>query len=384
MPFMNTTSPAPPEDTLFLPDFCAFRMVLAVVLVDQLLAFVVVLAPTRLSADSWRDMAYSSLFIQWVGLSSAAVLCFSRRWLKRVNNAQAGFFSYAIILLVTVVLSEFGFWLVINGIVPVEASSFSSPSYGHGQSPAMVTFVKTPQHFELLLRNLGISAIVGAVALRYFYVQHQWKTNLESETRARIQALQSRIRPHFLFNSMNTIAALTRSDPELAEEVTEDLAELFRVSLGDASVPVALVSELNVCRQYLHIEKQRLGDRIADRWDIDGLPEAALIPGLSLQPLVENAVYHGIEPATDGGVIEISGGAKDACVWIRIANSIPERVRVDSRPGGNRMAQENVGQRLRAFFGDGAQVRVEAGDSEYAVELHFPLITHFGDGVNAA
>ncbi len=377
---MNRPNPASAEDTLFLPDFCALRMVFAIVLVGQLLAFVVVLAPTRLSADSWRDMAYSSLFIQWVGLSSAAILCFSRRWLKRVNNAQAGFFSYSIVILVTLVLSEVGFWLVVNGVVPVEASSFAVPSYGQGIAPAMVTFIKTPQHFELLLRNLGISAIVSAVALRYFYVQHQWKTNLESEHRARIQALQSRIRPHFLFNSMNTIAALTRSDPALAEEVTEDLAELFRVSLGDASVPVPLSRELEVCRQYLHIEKQRLGDRIADRWAIDELPSAALIPGLSLQPLVENAVYHGIEPATDGGVIEISGGEEDARVWIRIANSRPRENANNSRPGGNQMAQENVGQRMRAFFGDGAELQVKEGASEYAVELRFPLVTDYVTG----
>jgi two-component system sensor histidine kinase AlgZ len=377
---MNRPNPASTEDTLFLPDFCTLRMVFAIVLVGQLLAFVVVLAPTRLSADSWRDMAYSSLFIQWVGLSSAVVLCFSRRWLKRLSNAQAGFFSYSIVLLVTLVLSEIGFWLVIDGVVPVAASSFSVPSFGQGNAPAMVTFVKTPQHFELLLRNLGISAIVSAVALRYFYVQHQWKTNLESEHRARIQALQSRIRPHFLFNSMNTIAALTRSDPALAEEVTEDLAELFRVSLGDASVPVSLARELELCRQYLHIEKQRLGERISDRWAIEGLPSAALIPGLSLQPLVENAVYHGIEPATGGGVIEISGGEEKARVWIRISNSRPGENRSHSRPGGNQMAQENVAQRMRAFFGDGADVQVQEGASEYAVELRFPLITDYQAG----
>jgi two-component system sensor histidine kinase AlgZ len=380
---MNRPNPASTQDTLFLPDFCALRMVLAIVLVGQLLAFVVTLAPTRLSVDSWRDMAYSSLFIQWVGLSSAAILCFCRRWLKRVNNAKAGFFSYSIVLLVTLMLSEIGFWLVVSGIVPLEASSFTVASYGQGYAPAMVTFVKTPEHIELLLRNLGISAIVSAVALRYFYVQHQWKTNIESEHRARIQALQSRIRPHFLFNSMNTIASLARSDPALAEEITEDLAALFRVSLGDASVPVPLARELEVCRQYLHIEKQRLGDRITDRWSIDDLPSAALIPGLSLQPLVENAVYHGIELATNGGVIEISGGEEDARVWIRIANSRPGKQSHNSRPGGNQIAQENVGQRMRAFFGDGAELQVKEGDSEYAVELRFPLVTDDGSGAHS-
>ncbi len=380
---MNRTNSGPVRDTLFLPDFCGLRMLLAIILAGQLLAFVLVLAPTRLSGDGWRDLAFGSLFIQWVGLSSAAILCVSRRWLKRLGNVQAGFVSYALVLLVTLVLSEVGFWLLVHGIVPLQAFSVSMPPPGEGAPPAIVTFLKAPMHLEVLLRNLGISAIVSAVALRYFYVQHQWKTNLESETRARIQALQSRIRPHFLFNSMNTIAALTRSDPALAEEVTEDLAALFRVTLGDASVPVPLARELEVCRQYLHIEKQRLGDRIADRWQIDTLPASALIPGLSLQPLVENAVYHGIEPSTGGGVIEISGGEKGARLWIRIVNSRPNGSGRNARPGGNRMAQENVGQRMRAFFGDGAELEVEEGASEYAVELRFPLVTEHADRASA-
>jgi len=378
---MNRMNPATAEDTLFLPDFCALRTLLGIVLAGEFLAFLLVLAPTRVSGDGWRDLAFGSLFIQWVGVSSAALLCISRRLLKRISNVQAGFVSYALVLAVTLILSELGFLLLVNGIVPVQAFSINVPPHWEGGPPGMVTFLKTPQHLELLLRNLGISAIVSAVALRYFYVQHQWKTNLESEHRARIQALQSRIRPHFLFNSMNTIAALTRSNPERAEEVTEDLAALFRVSLGDASVPVSLSRELELCRQYLHIEKQRLGDRIADHWEIDPLPPSALIPALSLQPLVENAVYHGIEPATDGGVIEISGGKNGSRVWIRIANSRPGDSGRNSRPGGNQMAQENVGQRMRAFFGDGAEVQVKEDGSRYAVELRFPLVTDDGSGV---
>ena len=380
---MNNTRPAPGEDTLFLPDFCALRTVLAIVLAGQLLAFVLVLAPTRVEGDGWQDLAFGSLFIQWVGLSSAAILCVSRGWLKRFNNIIAGIVSYVLVLAVTLVLSEVGFWLLTNGIVPVQAFSVTMPPPEEGGVPAIVTFLKAPHHFEILLRNLAISAIVGAVALRYFYVQHQWKTNLESETRARIQALQSRIRPHFLFNSMNTIAALTRSDPRLAEEVTEDLAELFRVSLGDASVPVPLARELDLCRQYLHIEKQRLGDRISDRWQIDALPASALIPALSLQPLVENAVYHGIEPSPEGGVIDISGGETDSRVWIRITNTRPKSNGQNSRPGGNQMAQENVGQRLRAFFGDGAELKVQSEPEEYAVELRFPMVTQSFSGEHA-
>jgi two-component system sensor histidine kinase AlgZ len=304
------------------------------------------------------------------------VLCVSRRWLRRIDNVVAGVLSYALVLLITVVLSEVAFWLVVQRVVELDPSRWSLPfqTYGPEAAPGFLEYLQAPQHLEFLLRNLGISAIVSALALRYFYVQHQWKTNLESETRARIQVLQSRIRPHFLFNSMNTIASLTRSDPVLAEQVTEDLADLFRVSLGDASVPVRLERELEVCRQYLNIEKQRLGDRLADRWRVDDLPGDALIPGLSLQPLLENAVYHGIEPAPGGGVIEVSGGREGSTLWLRIANSLSEDSAVGVRAVGNQMAQENVDKRLGAFFGNGASFSVDATPGEYAVELKFPYL----------
>jgi two-component system sensor histidine kinase AlgZ len=374
---MNSRNGVPAEDTLFLPDFCAVRMVLAIILVGELLAFTVALAPTRVGADWWSDMAFSSLFIQWVGLSSAAVLCISRGWLKRIDNSVAGVLSYALVLLITLVLSEIAFWIVVSPIVELDPSQWSAPlqTYAGKPVPSFPEHFQTQQHWEFLLRNLGISAIVSAVALRYFYVQHQWKANLESETRARIQALQSRIRPHFLFNSMNTIASLTRTDPTLAEQVTEDLADLFRVSLGDASVPVRLERELEVCRQYLNIEKQRLGDRLEDRWRVDDLPGDALIPGLSLQPLLENAVYHGIEPVPGGGVIEVSGGREGATLWVRIANSVSGDSAVSPRVVGNQMAQENVDKRLGAFFGKRASFSVNAASEEYAVELRFPYVT---------
>lgn len=374
---MNSRNGVPAEDTLFLPDFCAVRMVLAIILVGELLAFTVALAPTRVGGDWWRDMAFSSLFIQWVGLCSAAVLCVSRGWLRRIDNAVAAVLSYTLVLLITFVLSEIAFWIVVPPVMELDPSQWYAPlgTYGGKPAPGLPERFQAPGHWQFLLRNLGISAIVSAVALRYFYVQHQWKTNLESEARARIQALQSRIRPHFLFNSMNTIASLTRSDPTLAEQVTEDLADLFRVSLGDANVPVKLERELEVCRQYLNIEKQRLGDRLEDRWRVDDLPSDALIPGLSLQPLLENAVYHGIEPAAAGGTIDVSGGSEGSTLWVRIANSMPEASEVSFRSTGNRMAQENIDKRLAAFFGHGTSFRIDTAFREYAIELRFPYVT---------
>jgi two-component system sensor histidine kinase AlgZ len=228
-------------------------------------------------------------------------------------------------------------------------------------------------HLEFLAKNLSITAIVAAVALRYLYIQYQWRAQVQSEARARIQALQSRIRPHFLFNSMNTIASLTRSSPELAEQVTEDLADLFRASLGDASIPVTLEREIETCRQYLRIEEQRLGARLSIDFAVDELPADAVLPGLTLQPLAENAVYHGIEPAEHGGFIAISGSGDESSVVVRISNSLPH---ADARSvrRSNQMAQDNVAQRLRAFFGSNSGLQTFGDDSEYTVELRFPYV----------
>ena len=383
------------KDTLFLPDFCAINLVFAVVLVGELLAFVLVLTPTGDVANFWYDLALVSLFTQWVALSSAGLLCLLRPRLRAMNNVPAGLVGYGLILLVTLVLTEITFWLVAEQIIQVDFSTawkLDETGQWFDQPSRVDVPLTTRWHVEFLLRSLGISAIVSAVALRYFYVQHQWKSNLESESRARIQALQSRIRPHFLFNSMNTIASLTRTEPALAEQITEDLADLFRVSLGDASVAASLREELVLCEQYLRIEQHRLGERLTLIWDTDALPGDALVPRLILQPLLENAVYHGIEPAAEVGVISLRGECVGDLVRIRIANSLAGSgdSTSDQEPRqGNQLAQDNVRQRLGAFFGSRASLAMgslagadQIGQSakakaapQYQVVLEFPYLT---------
>jgi len=287
--------------------------------------------------------------VQWVGLASSAVLCLARPWLVRLGDLPVALFSYALIVLVTGALTGAVHLWVLGGEV---------------------------MHWGFLARNVTISAIIGAVALRYFYVQRQWKRNLESEAQARIQALQSRIRPHFLFNSMNTIASLTRSQPELAERAVEDLADLFRVSLSDARVPVTLERELQICRQYLEIESLRLGSRLHTEWAVNPLTGEAALPALSLQPLVENAIYHGIEPATSGGVLRIATDMDgDSRVAVSIRNAVP-RDGTNSPRQGNGMAQANVRERMQAFFGGQARFETGVEDEEYWVSLVFPYRSH--------
>ncbi len=376
---MNQNHSQRPRAELFLPDFCGIQMLFATVVVGELLALVLTLDPAAKEHAGWQNLALISLFIQWVALSSMACLCLLRRVLDRIGNIPAAVVSYAVILLITLIVSELAYRYFLpqaqfgdselNWLFEAERQRLGDP---------LAVTPDFPRHWEFLLRSLAIGAIVGALALRYFYVRHQWLMRMESESQARIQALQSRIRPHFLFNSMNTIASLTRSAPELAEQVTEDLAELFRVSLGDARVSTRLGQEFELCRQYLRIEGHRLGARLRTEFQVQGVPENARLPGLTLQPLLENAVYHGIEPAAEGGDVSIEGHLEAREIHLCITNSLPADRRIASRDG-NQMAVDNVRQRLEAFFEGQASLEAAEEGESYRVSLRFPYRTDAGD-----
>jgi two-component system sensor histidine kinase AlgZ len=224
---------------------------------------------------------------------------------------------------------------------------------------------------DLLLRNLGISAIFSAIVLRYFYIQHQWQQNVRAEAQARLQALQSRIRPHFLFNSLNTIASLTQIDADQAEAAVENLADLFRNNLADASHHITLAEELDLSRRYLAIEKLRLGERLQLRWSVDDLPGDASVPRLILQPLLENAIYHGIEPISSGGTIGIDGHVYDDDIYISISNPLPRKENAEQRQG-NKIAQDNVRQRLAAIYGEAGKLTTQEDEQGYIITLIFP------------
>ena len=244
----------------FLPDFCGIRSVFGLVVSAQLLAIVLVLGSGKPANQLWHALSLVSLYVQWIGLSSAALLCILRRPLQRLNNTRAGLVAWLLVLVITAVVSEAAVHL-----------------FG-GMGEGLLT--EPGGRLGLLLRSLAIAAIVAALVLRYQYLHHQWYRQFLAESEARLQALQSRIRPHFLFNSMNTIANLTRTDPKLAEEVVQDLADLFRVSLSDARQDSTLGEELELARQYLNIERQRLGTRLRVEWELEELPLNAKLPPL--------------------------------------------------------------------------------------------------------
>jgi two-component system, LytTR family, sensor histidine kinase AlgZ len=338
------------DDALFLPDFCNIRLVFGVVVIAELLALVLVLVDLP-RVDFWHRLGLVSLFIQWVGLTSAAFLCGLRPLFARMGNTATATASYLLLLLITAVLSEFAF-----RILHLQGLQAELRGLGHG---------------EFLLRNLAIGVIVHALVLRYLYVQHQWRRQVEAEALARLQALQARIRPHFLFNSLNTIAALTRSRPAVAEEAVQDLADLFRATLGDARDRVSLADEIAITRQYVQLETLRLGERLDLDWELIDLPDKLQVPSLMLQPLVENAIYHGIEPLAEGGVIRVWARADDRQVVIRVSNPTPGGADRKARDG-NRIAQDNIRQRLALAYGERASLHAGQRDDRYEVELRLP------------
>lgn len=338
------------QQTAFLPDFCGVRIAIAVVLIGELLAIVLTLADTGLYPSRFQALALNSLFIQWVALSCIAILCLLRRRLNRLADIWSGLLSYCIMLAVTLIITEVA-WRLLG--------TMAAETLDTGRT-----------HAQFLTSSLGISGIVSALALRYFYIQHQWRRHVQAEAEARLQALQARIRPHFLFNCMNTIASLIRREPALAEQAIEDLADLFRLSLRESRTWLSLAEEFDLCRRYLRTEQLRLGERLQIDWQVDDLPSDACVPALLIQPLLENAVYHGIQPLAAGGSIRIHGERRDDQLIITVTN--PLAAGATPFHDGNQQAQENIRGRLLSAFGDRADLTIHTEAGHYQVCLFLP------------
>jgi len=229
-----------------------------------------------------------------------------------------------------------------------------------------------PLGLELLgAQPLLAPALAGAgcAGVVYGWLELRARALLPADTTARLAELQSRIRPHFLFNTLNTALALVRVDPARAEIVLEDLAELFRVALTDIGESVTLGEEVELAQRYLAIEQIRFGERLKIQWELDADAAGARVPPLILQPLVENAVRHGVEPADAGGAIRIRTRVKLGRVLVTIANSVPA---APSRPGSG-MALKNVRERLHLMHDVAAQFETRHEDGQFRVQLVVPL-----------
>jgi two-component system sensor histidine kinase AlgZ len=348
---------APARETapsFYLPDLCAARMVLGIVLTAELIALLLATARLSVPARFWDDLARTSFFLLWIALCSAGALCRLRPELAKLGVERGSALALALLLAVTALFSQIAWWAASSGFDLSLGDSM--PGGGHA---------------AFLLGNLAISLIVGGTLLRYFYVTDQWRRNVEGEARARIDALQARIRPHFLYNSMNTIASLTRSNPVEAERAVEDLADLFRANLSEARNVVRLAEEIEIARTYQRIEQLRLGARLRVDWRLDALPDDAPVPGMFLQPLLENAIYHGIERLPGGGTVTIAGSSDGATTEIRIENPLPSLAAGSVRPG-NRIALANLRERLALLYAGAASLETEEEADRFVVRLRFP------------
>ena len=248
-----------------------------------------------------------------------------------------------------------GFSAVVGVVIAIAAGYLST----------VATFLQQP--IPGLLNTLALCALLAVALL--VYLRLLTKAHSPALAEARLQALQARIRPHFLFNSLNAVLALIRKDPRRAERALEDLADLFRTLMSDARTFVRLADEISLLERYAAIEQLRLGERLRITWDLDGAPADALLPPLVLQPLLENAVYHGVEPGTGNSNVLVRIAKRGERVLAQIENPYFE---AEVQRAGNRMALENIRERLQLFFDAEARIAIKAADGRYRVELEIP------------
>lgn len=345
----ESSDPTARETQAYLPDFCAAGTVFIVVLLAELIAIVLAVAVHDTRGQLLSDLWKISFFVLWYAVLGSALMCQLRERLESAGKTRAFVFSFLILLALCLVLAELAWQLT---------QRFD------------YLYLIADTHGGYVFRTFAIGSIVIALAMRYLYVASEWRRSIVLEAQARISALQALIRPHFLFNSMNTIAALTRSDPQQAEEAIEDLSDLMRANLGGAKDRTSLKQELEIAAIYQRIEKRRLGDRLRVRWDIAELPMRALIPSFTIQPLLENAIYHGIELLPDGGEVLVTGKHEDGYLSIRMSNPVaPDAKRAK---GGNNMAMSNIRQRFELAYGNRASVEIDSREDSYSILLRFP------------
>jgi two-component system, LytTR family, sensor histidine kinase AlgZ len=330
-----------------IPDLCQVQAILWLILFSEALVVVLLLLVTPDFDFSWQRFAMMSFYVQWVVLVTSACLCRVRLHVRQLSLQGLLGLSFALILLVNGLVSLATLWM-IN------------------------TSFEAAYDWVWLLRNEVIAAIVAGVLLNFFYAQMQWRLQARSEMQARVQALQSRIRPHFLFNSMNIIASLIHDAPDKAEQAVEDLSELFRASLKEAGVQVPMAQEIALCEKYLNIESLRLGSRLRVTWQRETMPDEAPIPLLTLQPLLENAIYHGIAPAAQGGVVNIQLAYDKGLIKILVSNSIATEPKSERHEKGNQMALENIRYRLQALFGENVSMQQFSDGQLFTMCIEYP------------
>ena len=318
-----------------LPDFRNLGVAARILVIVNLLALVAAALKAQTLTQLVDEFLDIALVVEPVLIASLALLSAAGPWLVRL--------PYWIGLLV---IAGGVLWLTA-GVQWVRASVDTQPLG--------------------IIRSGGFALLVTAFLASYFHLRNRAFSPALSE--ARLQALQARIRPHFLFNTLNAVLSLIRKDARRAETALEDLAELYRVVMGDTKNLTTLAREVAVTRQYLNLEQLRLGERLIVEWKIEEAPRDALVPPLLLQPLVENAVYHGIEPGLGPGKIEIAIRREKDRLHVKLTN--PYHLDYQHRQG-NRMALTNIRERLALHFDVEATLEAGVNGANFEIRITMP------------
>jgi len=324
-------------NTSALPNFRNLGILLRILVIVDGMCLIVALLGTGGTSTLTDGLVDLSALVQPILILSLLVLAASNEWLHRLR-----------------------YWYSIAAVIALELALTT------------VVYLLSQYLFSstgALERYWIFTLLVTGLLIGYFDLRGRALSPALSE--ARLQALQARIRPHFLFNSINAVLSLIRQDPKRAETALEDLADLYRVLMADNRQLTLLTREIDLAKQYLSIEQLRLGERLRIEWDIAGMPPDALIPPMVLQPLLENAVYHGIEPRTEPGVITIRIHGDGNQVRLLLRNPYREQ---NDHHSGNRMALANIRERLALHFDAEASIKTTAADDSYHVQIVIPYL----------
>jgi len=334
---------------VYPPSFCNWRLLLAVMVITEV--SVVLVGLGRAGFPGWQWLGLASVYAQWMALFCASGLCVTSGWTSRLTARGAWLGCWLIAIVLSMAFSYAG-WV---------AASIGMP--GVVADPAAM----------FVLKSVFAVGLVPVAFFRYLEIRARWRQELIAQAEARVQALQARIRPHFLFNSLNTIASLIPDDPANAETATLDLADIFRGSMRRADQLISLSDELGLARQYLDMEQRRLGDRLLVDWRVDELPPHAAMLPLTLQPLLENAVAHGVQPRPEGGKIAVYGRPEGDKVVITIGNPLaPE----NAETSGHGMAIRNIRERLSLAFGSRASLQTSQDEDQFYAVMSLPYVKH--------
>ncbi|MEE8338759.1 MAG: histidine kinase [Xanthomonadales bacterium] len=333
---------------IYPPSFCTWKLLVAVMVITEVSVLLVGMGQGGF--PGWRWLGVSSAYAQWMALFCASGLCMMSGWTGRWSARGAWI----------------GSWL----IAVVLAAVFSNAAWYTG---GFMGFNLAQQQGMFVLKSVFSVGLVAVVFFRYLLIRSRWRLELIAQAEARVQALQARIRPHFLFNSLNTVASLIPVDPENAEAAILDLADIFRGSMRRADRLISLGDELQLARQYLDMEKRRLGDRLEIDWRVDELPPDASVLPLMLQPLLENAVGHGVQSHPEGGKIVIYGRSEGDQIVITIGNPIAAE---GLESGGHGMAIDNIRERLQLAFGSRANLLTNQDADQFYAVLSVPYVEY--------